>query len=166
MPCSSNTGATCRVVSRGGAMIPSVAHDRIEFRLVRAQDQAYGPDEVDVVEVYINGSALTDLWSRCSGEGGQWMRAADVMWPSRRLWTTDPLPSGELGAGDRRTVLVCVDGLTGCGGATAKIRLDDHTVQWSDFCTVPEGKVVALGPFTFDRRLYEQAIGRVERDVR
>lgn len=142
-----------------------MAHDRIEFRLVRTDDEPYGPDAVDVVEIYINGSALTDLWLRGSGEGGRWMRAAAV-WPGRRLWTTDPLPNGELGDGDRRTVLVCVDGLTSCGGATAKIRLDDHTVQWSDFSTVPEGKVVALGPFTFDRRLYDQAMGRVERGIR
>lgn len=147
-------------------MIPSVAHDRIEFRLVRTQDEASGPDAVDVVEIYINGSALTDLWSRYSGEGGRWMRAADALWPGRRLWTTDPLPNVELGGGDRRTVLVCVDGLTGCGGATANIRLDDHTVQWSDFSTVPDGKIVALGPFTFDRRLYEQAMGRVQRGIR
>jgi hypothetical protein len=75
-------------------------------------------------------------------------------------------PTGNWATAIRRTVLVCVDGLTGCGGATAKIRLDDHTVQWSDFSTVPEGKIVALGPFTFDRDLYDQAIGRVERGLR
>ena len=121
-----------------------MGQDNIEFRLVRIQDEAYGPDEVDVVEIYINGSALTDLWVRGSGEGGRWMRAADALWPGRRLWTDDPLPGGELSDGDRRTVLVCVDGLIGCGGATARVTLDDHTVRWSEFCTVPEGKIAAL----------------------
>jgi hypothetical protein len=94
------------------------------------------------------------------------MRSADAVWPARRLWTTDRVPDEELAEGDRRTVLVCIDGLTGCGGASAKIKVYDRTVQWSDFCTIPEGKSVALGPFTFDRHHYDRAMTRVERGVR
>ena len=138
-----------------------VARDRIQFRRVATQDAAYGDSVVDVVEAYINGRALIDLWSRASGEGGRWMRAADAFWPGHRLWTDDPPPSSELAEGERRVVLLCQDGLTGCGGATARIQISEQTVEWGDFHTVPAASTVPLGPFVFDRTEYERALAEV-----
>jgi len=143
-----------------------MGHDRIEFRRVPTQDEAYGPSTVDVVETYINGRPLTDLWSRASREGGRWVRAADALWAGRRLWTDDALANSELVQGERRVVLVCVDGLTGCGGATAKVELSERSVEWSDFRTVPSERSVPLGPFVFDREQYDKALAKVERGNR
>lgn len=136
--------------------------NRVEFRRVPTKDGAYEPETFDVIEIHIDGRSLADLWSRASGEGGRWVRAAEAMWPGHRLWTDDPPPHEELGEGERRVVLVCIDGLTGCGGATATIELSDRTVEWRDFRTVPEGGTVALGPFVFDRKDYERALMIVE----
>ena len=138
-----------------------MARDRIQFRRVATQDAAYGDSTVDVVETYINGRALIDLWSGASGEGGRWMRAADALWPGHRLWTDDPAPNSELAEGERRVVLVCEDGLTGCGGATARIKINKQTVEWGDFRTAPAGSTVPLGPFVFDRTEYERALAEV-----
>lgn len=94
------------------------------------------------------------------------MRATEAMWPGHRLWTDDPSPHGELGEDERRVVLVCVDGLTGCGGATATVRLGEQVVEWSDFRTVPEGRETSLGPFAFNRKNYDAALAKVERGIR
>lgn len=78
----------------------------------------------------------------------------------------DPPPSADLGTGDRRVVLVCVDGSTGCGGATARIAVGDRLVTWSEFETAPDGIAVPLGPFVFGRKQYEQALEKVRHCVR
>jgi hypothetical protein len=58
-------------------------------------------------------------------------------------------------------VLVCQDGLAGCGGATARIKIGPQTVEWGDFRTVPAAATVPLGPFVFDRAQYERALAKV-----
>jgi len=135
-----------------------MSRDRIEFRL------APGPsDDADVVEVYVNGRPLIDLWRRSSGEGGRWMRGIDVFWPGKWLWSDDPPPSA---TDDRRVVLTCVDGSTDCGGATARIVHEDRLVTWSDFETVPDRVSVTLGPFVFVRKQYRQALEKAAQRVR
>lgn len=136
-----------------------VSRDRIEFRLAAIKGG-------QIAEIHINGRPLVELWTQASGEGGRWMRAADALWPGRRLWMGDPLPHADLGSGDRRVVLACVDGSTGCGGATVKIEVGDRAVTWSDFRTVPEGTAVTLGPFVFARERYEQALEKAVQKVR
>jgi hypothetical protein len=125
---SHGSGQTALLGARAATSVKPlvVARDRIEFRRIPTKNEAYGPDTVDVVEIHINGRPLTDLWSRAAGEGGRWVRAADTLWPGRRLWSDDPFSSSDLADGQRRVVLVCDDGLTGCGGATANVRLDDR----------------------------------------
>ena len=143
-----------------------MSRDRIKFCRVTIQDSAYGRDPFDVIEIHINGRPLTDLWLAASGEGGRWLRAAEAVWPGHRLWTNDPPPHEELGEDERRVVLVCVDGLTGCGGATATVRLNEQVVEWRDFRTVPDGAAVALGPFAFNRKDYDGALAGVEQGTR
>lgn len=135
-----------------------MARDRIEVRLVIEGG-------FPRVEIHINGRALTDLWTRASGESGRWVMAADVLWPGHRLWMGDP-PVNDLGDGDRRSVLACVDGSYDCGGATARIDIGERAVTWSDFETVPDGTAVMLGPFVFGRQQNEQALEKAAQQVR
>lgn len=123
-----------------------MSRDRIEFRLVAIEGGS------QIVEIHVNGRALTDLWTRASGEGGRWVVAADALWPGHRLWMGEPPMSSDLGDGDRRYVLACVDGSYDCGGAIARINIGDGEVTWSDFETVPDGTAVTLGPFVFARK--------------
>jgi hypothetical protein len=121
-------------------------------------DAAVGPTGEQLVEVIVDGVALREMWHRVAGEPASAVRVADVVWPGHQLWLGEEPLNSELGEGDRRVVLLCDDGLTGCGGANARIVIDEATVTWSDFEKLPSGDRVPLGPFIFDRRKYEAAL--------
>jgi hypothetical protein len=57
-------------------------------------------------------------------------------------------------------IYLCSCGVQGCGDVTVRIKMDDRHVVWRGV-SLPgrAGAVPWLGPFTFTRRQYEQALG-------
>jgi len=81
-----------------------------------------------------------------------------LRWPSRH-YLGDPIFSW-FDTGD--TVLLgCECGEWGCWPLTAQVEVADDTVRWSGFRTGHrDWNLASLGPFEFDRREYEHALGR------
>jgi len=51
-------------------------------------------------------------------------------------------------------------GNAGCCGVMATIQLEDSAVRWSDF-VIGYSRPIELGPFEFDREVYERTIDQV-----
>jgi hypothetical protein len=57
-------------------------------------------------------------------------------------------------------IFLCSCGVQGCGDVTVQIAMDERHVVWRGFALPGRAGVVPkLGPFTFTRRQYEQALG-------
>jgi hypothetical protein len=152
-----------RIASASSGTIANVANRMatIDFRLV--DDGGTGAYRGGCgVEVVIDGRTLSQAWYLATGQEELPVPLELVAHPGHRLWRGDPPLDEEHGTESRRVVLVCNDGLTGCGGATACITVSDQTVTWSDFRTVPDDRDVSIGPFAFERRQYEQRLATVE----
>lgn len=130
------------------------------------------PDfEVDVARILVNGKDLAELAGDverpfASAEGhpeiaGQYQGLAwhEVAAPSRHL-LGEPLAWTMADENERVTLLGCECGEAGCWPLVARIELDDETVRWSNFAQPhrPTWRYDSLGPFTFDRRAYEEAL--------
>lgn len=97
--------------------------------------------------------------------------ARSIQLPSRE-WLGEPSEPGfVLDADDPRRgkamVLGCTCGISECWFVQARIEVSPDVVQWSDFGQFhrPEW-VYGLGPFTFDRRLYEEQLTPRDAQVR
>jgi hypothetical protein len=87
----------------------------------------------------------------------------DVLQVGRRILLGEHPVAPELVDRDTVRVLTCSCSSIGCGGVYVKIDVAEDTVTWRELSTLrlegdPERP---LGPFTFDRRQYEAAIGAV-----
>lgn len=97
---------------------------------------------------------------------------ADLAWPEtsasalRQLAGTEPRSEDWPLAPGRFPLYVCeVCGDLGCGAITVAVLIQDEAVVWSDF-QMEDGfrtqsekiNLSALGPFTFDARLYRDAL--------
>ena len=146
-------------------------------------DWGGGAERFDVVAVRINGEELrvlvvetqrAELTQRWETEDyprenyasledwlapDHWMDYlgwGDVAPPSRH-WLGEPDPILE--ERGRAAVLTCTCRCYGCGGAAARITIeDDDVVTWSDFRLANSDTLVPIGPFRFDRAAYEAAI--------
>jgi hypothetical protein len=71
--------------------------------------------------------------------------------PGHRLWAGEAPDNVELSEAGRVAVLLCVERLAGCGGATVEIRFGPRRVVWDEFHEVPLGRRIDVWPYTFDR---------------
>ena len=127
---------------------------------------------VYVARILVNGKDLAELAAEierpfASAEGhseiaGQYQGLAwhEVAAPSRHL-LGEPLADTIADVNGRVTLLRCACGEAGCWPLVARIEIEDETVRWSNFAQPhrPSWKYDSLGPFTFDRREYEAALG-------
>ncbi len=112
------------------------------------------------VQVLINGTEMTRLWRQVQHRDAEpiWL---DWVGPSLERWGPYPtapsdditkwVPEGYV------PILTCSCGDFGCGGACVRVSIERRIVRWSDFTTANGAKPVSLGPFTFDRKQYEDA---------
>ena len=85
--------------------------------------------------------------------------AADVLPPARHfLGEPDPLYTSE---GGRTMLLACDCAEPGCWPLAARIEVTAHAVSWTDFRQPlrPEWSYSGFGPFVFERKQYESALG-------
>ena len=71
---------------------------------------------------------------------------------------------GASGPSDKTVLLGCVCGVAGCAPLMARIDVDGSEVVWNDFAQ-PHRRAwsySALGPITFERRQYEQALHAIK----
>lgn len=89
--------------------------------------------------------------------------AGPFLWPSRQ-YLGEPIEQWFFD-GDT-TLLGCVCSEAGCWPLTARVDVDEFTVQWSGFrMGHRDWDLSALGPFEFDRDQYERALGRPDPHV-
>jgi hypothetical protein len=123
--------------------------DRIEFRRLRVENYTMLGGDREVVDISINDRPLSDLLAT-RGIGGLPVPVDMAVVPGHRLWPGEAPHDVELSEAGRVAVLLCVDGLTGCGGATVEIRFGPRRVVWDEFHEVPLGRRIDVGPYTFD----------------
>lgn len=140
--------------------------------------------EFDETVITVNGSELVEIVRAteqpfADAEGRSHLAGAYrglppsiAFLPSKHLLgNPDPLYADLVGEGgtDKPAVLVCTCGEAGCWPLCARITVSVNAVTWSDFeqpyRADAEGGYLLwsyeqLGPFTFDRAAYEQALRR------
>jgi hypothetical protein len=122
--------------------------------------------------IHINGVDLLELVrgveSRFTDVPGSYlpMPASSLRLPSRTLLDQPQNTAANAFAlsqsdprRDKATVLQCTCGITECWFLLVKITLTDETVVWSDFEQFHRDWFYDLGPFTFDKAEYLEALG-------
>jgi hypothetical protein len=136
-------------------------YDRIKLRTGRF-------DRFATVHVLINGTDLLNLWRKAGQDPRVGPVLSDFIGPGLAWWA---LGDGDTTSGYRDEsfeercvpegyvpVLFCSCGNFCDGGAIARIVVEHERVAWTDFQTVSQKRVEALGPFTFRRKQYEYAL--------
>jgi hypothetical protein len=125
--------------------------DRMTFERVVA---SHADCDVECIVPVINGQRLDDVWSRLATDRVAPLSVAEIR---TGIWATEGATDEFLVADDGRVaVLTCTCGFFGCGGAAARIGIEDDVIRWTDFATYDAERLVdvTLGAFTFDRAAY------------
>ncbi len=146
--------------------------NRIEFRVVL--QGCCG--RRSVVDLCIDGKPFTDLVREAEaaqaaaeqrpGLAGSYegLPAAEVLPPSRHFLGKPE--AQHLSMQDRVHILGCDCGESGCWPLACRMTTEGNQVRWSDFCqphrSSPQNPAIwnydGLGPFTFGRAQYEEAL--------
>lgn len=116
--------------------------------------------------IYVNGRRLYDLAREAASEPDQeWVAPPPgvVLPPSRHLLGGDDVwedPRESLFAEGRVAVGACGCSFPGCDSLLVKIDVSDDEVVWHDFRrhNRPAVTYAGLGPFRFERQVYEAAL--------
>jgi hypothetical protein len=118
----------------------------------------------DQIVFTINGQDLRDLVGP-DGEGmtgppsSVLIENPDHFLGGPDRWEDADEPWSELPA-----MLGCGCGQPGCAAVLVRIDVRDGQVEWTDFQLDRDRGRLALGPFVFDRRVYEAALASLHRD--
>jgi len=139
--------------------------DVIAFRV---EEEEVADGSCPVVNVYVNGTNLRDLagvielpFAEAEGDsdlaGDYAGLSSELVRPGARHFIGHPAVTW-FGDGDT-IVLGCTCGEAECWPLTARVQVGDVTVSWTDFRTGHRPwDLSRLGPFTFNREQYEQAL--------
>lgn len=118
--------------------------------------------QVNACDIYINGDRLVDIIAKdeeyygyeeliCGNYIG--LPPRSILLPKRTFLDSDS--NLYLDSDGRTHTLACGDcGISECATVPVKITIDQNTVVWSDIGL----KTGAVGPYTFNRSQYEQAL--------
>jgi hypothetical protein len=121
------------------------------------------------IQVLIDGTSLIDLAHRVEEPFAK--REGHPKLAGAYAWLPRKSAAAALGLraqspDEKVAVLECACGVPGCWPLLAKISGDENTVVWSEFeqphrneeAVAGHWKYEALGPFSFDRELYEEGL--------
>ena len=141
--------------------------NRISLQVVPGELEDGQP--YSAVQITIDGSSLIDL-ARCAEElsaerEGHPKLAGAYAWLPRR-GAVQALGANGATSDEKVAVLECACGVPGCWPLLAKITAEEDRVEWSEFeqphrneeAVAGHWSYEALGPFTFDRELYEKEL--------
>jgi len=132
--------------------------DQVEFRL---EERELGIGRQPCVELIVNGQNLTTGYAGLQPDLVFADASRFLDHPDAEADAEDPAYEHPDSEEHRRAfILRCGCGDAGCSFVLAKIRVLPDRVVWSDFYgSGPRGSGSrTLGPFTFDRAEYEQAL--------
>ena len=152
------------------------ARDRIRFFVETLDDDEFGPLE-PFVSVEINGVDLAQLvfealvppTERVGEEPGERGFPLGYLqehgWPPAARETSTPVHDHWMGRpfehhteAGRTGLLTCTCNTFGCGGITARIKVEPDRVTWSEFHSANYGAPIPLRTYEFDRVQYEAAL--------
>lgn len=143
--------------------------DVVEFRL---ESEELGAGPATVVNLYVNDVRLQDLVRRVEQPYADADGEPSLAGEYAGLATGPQLPAEhylgepvETWFDDGDTVLLgCVCGSPGCWPLTARVTVAEDAVTWRDFRNGHrDWDLGSVGPFTFERKAYEEALRRAYR---
>jgi len=160
----------------------------IEFRVIayRTGWGDSGPDEIKVIDIVVDGIRLLDMVRDAElpfARREQQERAAEFApdpapllagaymglpgrygWPNRHLLGQPEELPWSLRHAAETMLLTCTCGTDECWPLMARVQVSDTVVVWSAFRNVHRDgwDLSTLGPFTFSRADYEQALRRTQ----
>jgi len=140
------------------------------FRLVIEDDGLFWPRSA---VIYVNGRRLYDLARAASSDPDEeWVAPPPgvVLPPSRQLLGGEDVwedPRESFFEDGRVAVGACGCSFPGCDSLLVRIEVNDDEVLWHDFRrhNRPSMRYTGLGPFRFDRTVYEAALRTAAAEV-